>query len=168
MTWDNGTYEHGRWPSRVHRIKFKISPSRTEVYLEPGDFLILEGSANTGKTHALNEIYKEYSDICNYAWPQRENYRCERLDASPDYYQRQIIKGLIEPAEVYLLDEPTEHLNRQQKNELLFLLRKLTRQWNKIVIMATHETESKAFGTRRIELFEKKDFQERGPGAMNK
>jgi len=165
-----------KWKTGMaHRIKFNLLDD--EIYLEPGDFLILEGGPGSGKTYLLDEIYNNYSNMVAYAWPDRENRRQQH---QMEFYQRpraaiskhillQITKALIEPAEIYLLDEPDGNLELVHQIELFNSLRELAMKWEKIVVVATHSHTTALWGTRRIKIdYSGKTWEELGPGEMNK
>lgn len=52
-----------------------------------------------------------------------------------------ITRALIQDTPVLLLDEPTAHLDLNNRLEIMNLLRKLAREQNKAVLLATHELD---------------------------
>lgn len=52
-----------------------------------------------------------------------------------------IAKALAQDTPLVLLDEPTSHLDLPNRIETLLLLRKLTNEWGKTVLLSTHEID---------------------------
>jgi ABC-type bacteriocin/lantibiotic exporter with double-glycine peptidase domain len=82
----------------------------------------------------INELYKNV-DIYN----QRSGALGENLSGG----QRQIINiigGLINPSKILILDEPTNALDPELKNELLELIRDF-KKYKKSIIIITHDRD---------------------------
>ncbi len=52
-----------------------------------------------------------------------------------------IAKALAQDTPLILLDEPTSHLDLPHRIETILLLRKLTNEWGKTVLLSTHEID---------------------------
>jgi len=52
-----------------------------------------------------------------------------------------IAKALAQDTPLVLLDEPTSHLDLPNRIETILLLRKLTNEWGKTVLLSTHEID---------------------------
>ena len=52
-----------------------------------------------------------------------------------------IARALIQESEVMILDEPTSHLDLNNRVEILNLLKQITREQNKAILLATHELD---------------------------
>jgi iron complex transport system ATP-binding protein len=72
-----------------------------------------------------------------------ETFQKRKLNTLSDGEKQRVFiaKGLASEAPVMLLDEPTAHLDIPNKVNILSLLRRLTREYNRSVLVATHELE---------------------------
>lgn len=52
-----------------------------------------------------------------------------------------IARALAQDGDIILLDEPTAHLDLNNRVEIMNLLRKIARQYNKAILVATHELD---------------------------
>ncbi|MDH5365427.1 MAG: ABC transporter ATP-binding protein [Cyclobacteriaceae bacterium] len=52
-----------------------------------------------------------------------------------------IARALVQEGEIMLLDEPTAHLDLNNRVEIMYLLRKLAKDMNKAILIATHELD---------------------------
>ena len=63
-----------------------------------------------------------------------------------------IARALVTDPHLVVADEPTGNLDSHSANEVLEILRTLSRDAGKTVIMVTHDPKAAAFGTRSIHL----------------
>lgn len=52
-----------------------------------------------------------------------------------------IARALVQEGEIMLLDEPTAHLDLNNRVEIMYLLKKLAKDMNKAILVATHELD---------------------------
>jgi putative ABC transport system ATP-binding protein len=82
----------------------------------------------------------------------------EQADRRPDLLsggQRQrvaIARALVTDPQLVVADEPTGNLDSHSANEVLEILRTLSRDAGKTVIMVTHDPKAAAYGSRSIHL----------------
>jgi putative ABC transport system ATP-binding protein len=63
-----------------------------------------------------------------------------------------IARALVTDPQLVVADEPTGNLDSQSAHDVLEILRTLSQQAGKTVIMVTHDPKAAAFGTRTIHL----------------
>ncbi|GAB3012426.1 ABC transporter ATP-binding protein [Bowmanella dokdonensis] len=63
-----------------------------------------------------------------------------------------IARALVSDTSVLLCDEPTGNLDKQSSNEVLTLLKMLNRDFNKTIVMVTHDPNAATFATRTCHL----------------
>jgi len=63
-----------------------------------------------------------------------------------------IARAIISDPDLLLCDEPTGDLDRATAVEILEMLQLLNRDFNKTIIMVTHDPEAAKYATRRIHL----------------
>jgi len=63
-----------------------------------------------------------------------------------------IARAIVSDAKILLCDEPTGNLDRNTADEILSLLAKLSRDFNKTIIMVTHDTKASKYASRVIDL----------------
>jgi len=63
-----------------------------------------------------------------------------------------IARAIVSDPKILLCDEPTGNLDRQTADEILSLLAILNKQYNKTIIMVTHDQKAADYATRVINL----------------
>ena len=63
-----------------------------------------------------------------------------------------LLRALANDPEILLADEPTGNLDAKSAADVLGLLRRLSRESGKTVIMVTHDPKAAAYGTRQLHL----------------
>jgi len=63
-----------------------------------------------------------------------------------------IARAIVSDPKILLCDEPTGNLDRQTADEILSLLAILNKQYNKTIIMVTHDQKAANYATRVINL----------------
>ncbi|MGK7392102.1 MAG: ABC transporter ATP-binding protein [Candidatus Cyclobacteriaceae bacterium M2_1C_046] len=101
----------GRYPHMSWVLKFSSEDKK----------IIQEMAERCGVVHLLNKKLHELSD------GQRQ--------------KSLIARALIQESEIMILDEPTSHLDLNNRVEILNLLKSITREQNKAILMATHELD---------------------------
>lgn len=101
----------GRYPHMSWVLKFSNDDKK----------IIQDMAERCGVEHLLNKKLYELSD------GQRQ--------------KALIARALIQESEIMILDEPTSHLDLNNRVEILNLLKSITREQNKAVLMATHELD---------------------------
>lgn len=84
------------------------------------------------------------------------------LDDRMDHYPRQlsggqeqrvaIARAFVTDPKLILADEPTGDLDSQSAQEILTLMEKLNKEFNKTFIMVTHDPEAEKYARRRLRL----------------
>jgi ABC-type lipoprotein export system ATPase subunit len=138
---------------KIKKIELRIFDVR--VRLKEGDFIAIHGDANTGKSPILRDFSREYPE---------ETCFIIRDDVPHIQHRVNVLKAIVKPSEIYLLDEPTGHsLDREDRMKILALIKELHDQ-GKTIIMATHDQAAIELATRIIEIMEDKTFIDHGPG----
>jgi putative ABC transport system ATP-binding protein len=63
-----------------------------------------------------------------------------------------IARALVTDPDLILADEPTGNLDAASANDILMLLSKLNREFNKTIVMVTHDPHAASFAGRRLHL----------------
>ena len=84
------------------------------------------------------------------------------LEDRMDHYPRQlsggqeqrvaIARAFVTDPKIILADEPTGDLDSQSAKEILNLMKTLNENFNKTLIMVTHDPEAEQYATRRLRL----------------
>lgn len=63
-----------------------------------------------------------------------------------------IARAFVTDPKLILADEPTGDLDSQSAQEILTLMEKLNKEFNKTFIMVTHDPEAEKYASRRLRL----------------
>jgi ABC-type lipoprotein export system ATPase subunit len=63
-----------------------------------------------------------------------------------------IARALLNKPEILLADEPTSDLDEETETEIMGLLREVHRRTNVTILLVTHATQLRTYGTRSIEM----------------
>ncbi len=74
-----------------------------------------------------------------------------------------IARAIVSDPKMLLCDEPTGDLDRDTANEILTMLQELNRDYDKTIIMVTHDPEAAKYASKTVYL-DKGKFVEKGPG----
>lgn len=125
------------------------------IRLKKGDFIAIHGDPDTGKSPIIRDFSREYPE---------ETCFIIRDDIPQIQHRVSVLEAIVNPSEIYLLDEPTGHsLDREDRMKILTLIKKLHDQ-GKTIIMTTHDHAAIELATRIIEIMEDKTFIDHGPG----
>ena len=97
--------------------------------IEQGEFVVIYGGATAGKTSILRDLNRKYPETCFII----------RWDIPNPRKSIDVLRALTEPYDVYLLDEPTASLDLGYQIEISLLLKKLSRERNMTLVVATHD-----------------------------
>lgn len=76
-----------------------------------------------------------------------------------------IARALVTDPQILLADEPTGDLDRETADEILSLLSALNKQYNKTIIMVTHDAQAAKVATRHIVMDKGKLIESRASAA---
>lgn len=63
-----------------------------------------------------------------------------------------VVRALINDSEVILADEPIGNLDSKSGKEIMELLKRINKKFNKTIIQVTHSMDAVQYGTRLISL----------------
>lgn len=116
----------------------KVPPSNLSVY----ELIALGRQTYTNWIGTLTDIDKQKIesaiDLCNI-----NNLKHKKIDELSDgqYQKMMIARALAQDTQIILLDEPTAHLDINNKIEIFKLLKKLVEKEEKLIIISTHELQ---------------------------
>ncbi len=86
-----------------------------------------------------NEDYKIINQVVNEL--NLEGFLAKPINQLSDGERQKVMiaKALVQQSSILLLDEPTTHLDIENKSILLNLLKKISHEQNKIVVLSTHD-----------------------------
>ncbi len=98
--------------------------------------------------------------------PHRQDYRPDELSGGQQ--QRvAIARALINDAPLLLADEPTGNLDSKTGEEVLYLMRKLVKDYARTVVMVTHDPKAAAYADSIITLSDGRIIQQVGMGTTS-
>ena len=80
---------------KIKKIELRIFDVR--IRFKKGDFIAIHGDANTGKSPILRDFSREYPE---------ETCFIIRDDVPHIQHRVNVLKAIVKPSEIYLLDEP--------------------------------------------------------------
>ena len=117
-----------------------VLTDRIDIALPVREFIGLGRQAFTNKWDMLSKQDKE---VVNQVIEQLHitNYSDKQIDELSDGERQKVLiaRALVQETPVILLDEPTAHLDLENKAIIFRLLKELAEKQNKIIIVSTHD-----------------------------
>lgn len=108
-----------------------------------------------GKLHREDiKLLDHYLEVCN---AERLKYRCFSELSDGEKQRVMIVRALAQDTPLMLLDEPTAHLDLPSRLEILSMLRRLSRELGKCILVSTHELDLALQWADVIWLFDKEE-----------
>lgn len=118
---------------------------------------VLDATENAGLAITLDGISASKAKEQAQEWLQKVGLE-NRLHNKPDELsggQQQrvaVARALVAEPELILADEPTGNLDSRAGDEIAELLRQVANEWNRAVVMVTHDAHIASYGDRIVVL----------------
>ncbi|MCF6350772.1 MAG: ABC transporter ATP-binding protein [Flavobacteriaceae bacterium] len=133
----------------------KVPPSNLTVY----ELIALGRQTYTNWVGTLTDLDKQKIEVainlCNMI-----DFKHQKIDELSDgqYQKMMLARVLAQDTPIILLDEPTAHLDINNKIEIFKLLKNLVENENKLIIISTHELQLALHTSNDLWIMTNKEF----------